>query len=251
MHWVIQKNIFKPGNFDLLVNALDRLEIKHTSVFIKNGTSDMTPDVIPAGKIYICGAIKLTKIANERGWSPGSFLNEKFNFDLWREKLGVEMLNFDLVKGSLATVPTGGAEKFFIRPLEDNKAFDGMVIDQETLAEWRRDPAKAYLSDLEVIVSPVKTIYREYRLFVVDKKVVTGSVYKVGGRPEISPLVDADAIVYAEAIIAKWTPADSFVIDIALGEHGMQVIEFNNINSSGFYASDVAKYAAAIQAAYA
>lgn len=75
---------------------------------------------------------------------------------------------------------------------------------------WRRDAAKSHPQEMEVIVSPLKEIYREYRLFVVKGKVVTGSVYKVGGR-----------------------------------------LNFNNINSSGFYACDVAKYVDAIQTRYA
>jgi hypothetical protein len=249
MHWIIQQSIFKPGNYDLLVSALENLGIDYTSVAIKNG--EMFPDVDIQGKVYICGAIKLTKIAADRHWSAGSFLNAEFNFDLWRKKLGTEMLNFDVVKGTLADVDIGALASFFIRSLEDNKAFDGMVMDREMLADWRRDPSKIHLSTLEVIVSPIKKIYREYRLFVVNKQVVTGSVYKIGGRPEISSVIDADVIDYAINIIGKWTPADSFVIDISLGEDGLKVIEFNNINSSGFYASNVAKYVEAIQTAYA
>lgn len=78
-----------------------------------------------------------------------------------------------------------------------------MVIDREMLAARRRDPAKSKLQDLEVIVSPVKQIYREYRLFVVNGEVVTGSVYKVGGQPHISPDIEAYVRDYARAIIAR------------------------------------------------
>jgi hypothetical protein len=103
---------------------------------------------------------------------------------------------------------------------------------------------------MAVIVSPVKAIYREYRLFVVNRKVVTGSVYRVGGRAEISADVEEYVLEYARKVIDRWIPAESCVIDIGLTEHGLQIIEFNNINSSGFYASDVAKYVDSIQSQY-
>ncbi|MCE3606086.1 ATP-grasp domain-containing protein [Massilia sp. P8910] len=250
MHWVIQRSIFKPGNFQLLVNALDTLGISYTAVAIPNGTFDLTPDVNPDGKVYVCGAIKLARIARDKGWVPGSLLNENFKFDIWLAQLGAGLLNHDIESGTLAEVRTGHLAKFFIRPSEDNKAFDGMVMDSEMIANWRRDPAKAHLQKIDVIVSPVKAIYREYRLFIVNRKVVTGSVYRIGGRAEISPDVEDDVLDYARGVIDRWTPAQSFVMDVCLTQEGLKVIEFNNINSSGFYAINVPKYVDAIQTHY-
>jgi len=97
MRWVIQKNLFKPENYRLLVKALGRLEVGYSSVFIPNGTLDLEPDVNHEGRVYICGAIKLKKIAQERGWSPGSFLNDNFSFDVWVKHLGQTLLNSDAV----------------------------------------------------------------------------------------------------------------------------------------------------------
>jgi hypothetical protein len=250
MHWVIQQSIFKPGNYQLLVDALDTLGISHTSVAIPNGTIELVPDVNLDGKVYVCGAIKLARIARDKGWVPGSFLNENFKFDIWHAQLGAELLNHDITSGTLAEVRTSHLAKFFIRPAEDNKAFDGMVMDSETIADWRRDPAKVHLHQMEVIVSPVKAIYREYRLFIVNGKVVTGSVYRIGGRAEISPDVEDDVLAYARSVIATWTPADSFVMDVCLTQDGLKVIEFNNINSSGFYAINVPRYVNAMQTHY-
>lgn len=250
MHWVIQQSIFKPANYESLVTTLDNFEVPYTSVSIANGTFDMLPDVNPPGKVYVCGAIKLARIARDKAWVPGSFLNENFSFDIWLRELGVELLNSDIDTGKLADVKIPERSRFFIRPLEDNKAFDGMVIDGEMLEAWRHDAAKSHLHQMAVIVSPVKTIFREYRLFVVNRQVVTASVYKIGGRAEVSRDVEPYVLDYARGVIDKWSPADSFVIDIALTEKGLSVIEFNNINSSGFYAIDVAKYVDAILTHY-
>lgn len=250
MHWIIQKNIFKPGNYALLVDALERIGVPYTPVAIRNGTQELVPEVVVEGKVYVCGALKLAKIARDKGWTPGSFFNENFSFDRWLAALGDELLNSVFDKGTLAAVAVPASVSFFIRPAEDSKAFDGGVIDAETLSDWRRDPAKRHLQQIDVIVSPLKEIYREYRLFVVGGQIVTGSVYKVAGKPQISSDVESYVLDYARSMIARWSPADSFVIDIALSGDGLKIIEFNNINCSGFYASDVARYVQAIEACY-
>ncbi|MBL1173678.1 ATP-grasp domain-containing protein [Pantanalinema sp. GBBB05] len=250
MHWVIQQSIFKPDNYKLLTNTLESMGVQYTSVSIPRGTYELEPNVDPMGKVYICGAIKMAKIAQGRGWMPGSFLNDQFRFDIWLKELGDELLNVDITTGKLSNIKPDQFTKFFIRPLEDNKAFDGMVIDNEILKDWCQDPTKSYLYNVDVVVSPVKKIYREYRIFVVNNRVITGSVYKVSGKPQISNLVESTVIEYANEIIKRWVPIESFVVDIGMTEHGLKVLEFNNINSSSFYASDVQKYVYAIQAEY-
>jgi hypothetical protein len=250
MHWVVQQNIFKPENFNVLISALVDLNVPHTAVTIPSGELKLQPDVHPVGKVYVCGAIKMAKIALAKGWEPGSFLNDQFRYDLWLEKLGPELLNHDCSIGKFADINVDQFSRFFIRPLEDNKAFDGMVLDAEMLTTWRQDPLRTYLLNVDVILSPVREIYREYRLFVVGKEVITGSLYKVAGRPQVSDLVEPDVIEYVNKIVDKWLPIESCVIDVCLTEDGWKVIEFNNINSSSFYASNVHKYVAAIQACY-
>lgn len=250
MHWIIQKNLFKPENYRRLTESLERLEIKYSSVFIPNGTLDLEPEVTPAGKVYICGAIKLKKIAQERAWLPGSFLNDDFNVDRWVSELGNTLLNNDVVYGRFCDIQIGHMDKFFIRPLEDNKAFDGMVLDTEMLDIWRNDPSKSNLANLEVVASPIKEIHREYRIFVVKHQVITGSVYKIAGKPQATQHIEQGVIDFAYEVINTWVPAESVVIDICLTSDGYKVIEFNNINSSGFYDSDVQKYVGAIQSAY-
>lgn len=250
MYWVIQKSIFNSIDYARLTASLERFGIPYLPVSIPNNQFHLEPDVDVDGNVYVCGALKMAKIAQDKGWSPGSFLNENFNFKLWLGKLNANLLNCDIIFGKLSDVETSHLKTFFIRPLEDNKAFDGMVIDNNLLEEWRSDPKKGRLQNLDVIVSPVKNIFREYRIFIVNRKVITGSIYKMGGNPLASASVEPIVIEYAERIVQTWIPSESLVVDIGLTEEGFKVIEFNNINSSGFYASDVSKYVEAIQLNY-
>lgn len=251
MHWIIQKGIYKSGNYNLLVGALSTMDIPYTVVSISSDGMDSEPEVHAEEKVYVCGALRLSKIAETRGWYPGSFLNESFRFDLWDEQLGEELLNHGAQIQKLGEVQIPEGSRSFVRPSEDNKAFDGLVANQGVLDEFLTEQSGSNLQDLDVIVAPLKKIYREYRLFVVKNQVVTGSLYKAGGKPQLSDLIDEDVIDYGSRIIGRWTPSESCVIDIALTDLGLKVIEFNNINSSGFYASNVQRYVEAIEIAYA
>jgi hypothetical protein len=250
MHWVIQKSIFKSVNYQLLVGALDRVKIDYSVVSIPRNTYDLEPEIDINSRVYVCGAIKLKQIAEQRGWSPGSFLNENFRVDLWSRYLDDLMLNDIFMISKLSDVDAYQANKFFIRPLVDNKAFNGTVMDIETLQAWKNDPQKKYLMDLDVALSPVKNILYEYRLFVVKHKIITASQYMRATKPELSSFVSSTAIDFVNKVIERWTPSESFVIDIALTTQGYRVIEFNNINSSGFYACEVEKYVKAVQDNY-
>ena len=254
MHWIIQENIFKPENARRLIEVLDRYALPWTAVTIPRSTFEIEPDIRPEGKVYVCGAVKMAEIARRQGWAPGSFLNDHFDFALWQEKLGDELLNHSVEIGKLGELSSPRWNPFFIRPAEDNKAFDGQVMDAEHLDAFRRDPRNQSLLSLSVVVAPIRNILREQRLFVVGNKLVTGSVYKLGGKPYLSQMIEDDVLQYARHIIQTWIPAESCVIDIARVDEGLgdnlRVIEFNNINSSGFYAADVAKYVEAVELEY-
>lgn len=250
MHWVVQRNIFRPRNFESLTDALARLGISSTVVEIPTGTLALEPDIAPHARIYACGGNQMARISKQRGWSPGCFLDDHFNVGAWRAALGEALLNVEVEVEVISQVePRAG--RFFIRPLEDNKAFDGRVMDAEGLRDLQRQAAQWGRGALEVAISEVKEIFREYRVFIVRRKVITGSLYKVGGKPLASREVEEGVYDFARGIIEVWLPHESCVIDVALTPDGYKVIEFNNINSSGFYAIDVPKYVHAIQEAYA
>jgi len=64
MHWIIQKSIFKPVNYNLLTDALDSLGISYTPVYIPNGTYDLQPEILDKKNVYVCGAIMMLYLEN-------------------------------------------------------------------------------------------------------------------------------------------------------------------------------------------
>ena len=246
MHWVVQDNIYSQRNLDLIVDALERAGIEHTVVTIPRGSKSIDPDVDPEGKVFVCGALKMAVVAQAKGWAPGSLLNDNFHFEIWQRHLGDELLNSSARVATLRDLDLETDE--FVRPVEDNKAFTGRVFRAASFQEWKdENPA---LAELQVMASAMQKIYREYRLFFVNQTFVTGSLYLQAGEPAFSPDVDPEAVDYARTMVSAWHPAQAFVIDVALTEHGYKIIEFNNINSSGFYDSDVNRLVASLQTAF-
>ena len=93
-----------------------------------------------------------------------------------------------------------------------------------------------FTSKTRNLVSPTKDIQQEVRCWVVGGKVVTTSLYKMGSRVVYENYDhQTEYWDYAQSMVDKYQPAEAFVIDIALADDKLRIIEVNNINCAGFY----------------
>jgi hypothetical protein len=252
MFWVVQENIFNERGYAELLEALERLEIPHQVVKVRPFIHTLEPDVMPPdGPVMVMGAYTMWKIAQARGWKPGSFTNDNFDFRVQLKHWGARLLNHDSWVGRFADVPPQRMP-FFIRPIHDSKSFPGMVTDWPDFAKWRQavmelDSYATLTGEDLVQVATTKPIVRETRFWVVDGIIVTGSTYKVGSRVYSNSDVDPCALQYAEACVNAWKPARAFCLDIFETENNhLWIGEINTINAAGFYAANVQKLVAAI-----
>jgi len=269
MFYVVQNNLYRELAYHDLMAQLVRRDLPHAVVkpiaiahklvpidfdshAYKGDVADI-PDmeINYDGNIIVMGAITLSNIAVKRGWKPGSFLNDDFTFEKWRKNFGTNLLNHDSIVCQFSDV-TNHWDTFFIRPCEDTKSFNGMVINWGD-GSWKDDmldKANEFallMPDTLVSYCSVKEIYREYRFFVIDGKVITGSQYKIGNRVLSDSTVDDDITQFAQQMVDTWQPARAFVIDIAMTPEGFKVIEINNFNSAGFYACNISKIIDALE----
>ena len=277
MLWVVQNNLYNEYGYKNFITALDRLgsnyvvvkPVPFSTIILPPDFDSMTqriedvdePYIDTDQNIVICGAITLGKVAKARGWTPGTFLNENFDFKYWCDGFGKEnLLNGESI---VCTVENAECdeEEIFLRPTKDTKAFTGIVMTKEEFYKWKERIADIIPydftplhKDTEIMMSPVKEIFAEYRLFVVDGTIVTGSIYKQGtmGITQLNNLngvfqPDEEIMCMAQEMVDKWQPAVAFVIDIAKTPEGLKIIEINNFNSAGFYSSDVYKIINAIE----
>jgi len=244
MHWIVQDNMFNEDGFKILIDTLDRFDIKYSIHKVIPFAHDLVPDVnLADDRVMVMGAYTLANIAKKKGWTPGVFM-DNLDFKIQYEHWGDEFLNHDAIVTRLADVEPFEAPKF-IRPTSDGKAFSGQVMDGFEFEHWKKqvlaiDSWSIVTGDTEIMICPLKKIYREIRNWVINGKVITSSGYKIGARVH-SYEADPDEIEYAQRIADMWSPNEAYCLDIASTREGLKIVEVNNLNSSGFYGADMQK----------
>lgn len=255
MHWLIQERFAKEEQFTAMIATLNRFDIPYTlQERVVPFVGELIPDPqIETDNVICMGSVGMRHAAKKRGWWPGVYDMEPFGFDQHLEHWGFRMLNSDSI-----VVPFGEA-KFegtkFIRPAHDTKAIVGGLMDWDDFGPWQKrvidmgNETGGTLTALTPIqVSTPKQIYAEYRFFVVDGRIATGSMYKFGDRVQYMEVnKDHSAAQYAEECLKLWQPLPAFTLDIADTPNGFKIIETNTINSSGMYAIDVQSLVLALE----
>lgn len=255
-HWILQNNLWDEHGWEDLRDSVVRLGLPFTEVKVIPFVHELipaegSPEALDSlqDPIVVVGSTSLVKAAQKRNWKPGAWLDPKtFRFDVQQYYYDRHMFNYGAIVERLKNVPHRW-NRFFIRPNDDTKSFAGEINTWEQFSDWRQQIqvlgecwGKTVNMDDLVVVAPVRTIAAEYRLFVVDKKIVTGSRYKMGGRLVYDAVIDKPVLVLAEEIIRRFCPADAFALDFAVDPEGMPyVLEVNCINSAGLYAADTQK----------
>lgn len=266
MHWLLQKNALNRelGLFESIVDTLDHGGIPWTAVRALSFTDKIVaadeaihgkeladiPELTLEmdGPVMVYGSYTLALISKKRDWTPGAFVNEHFTHDAWVAGWGdTHLLNGDARVCRLDEIEQviGTREQVFLRPLEDTKSFSGMVVARDEALWWAQRAIDAdgpmLNSSTEVVVASTRSILAEYRLFVVDGRVVTSSLYKMGSRVISEAYTPDSVLAFAKRCIDQWVPDRAFVLDIAETPEGLKVIEVNNINSAGVYAANISR----------
>ena len=254
MFWVVQNNLFKEEGFKTLIQTIERMKLPYKIVKAVSFVGDITPDINPENPVIAIGAYSLWKVAKRKGWKPGVFVNENFTFPKFVKNYGDNLLNKE---AHLSTIEgfEPKYDEFFVKPCKDSKVFAGQKMTWEKFKEWRDKILDlgwegTVTGNTCVVQAPVKEIYREYRFFVVNGKVITGSQYRVGTRVFSTECNEKDVIRYAQKMVNLWSPAAGFVMDVAITPDGFKVIEVNCLNASGFYACDMSKVVFALEELY-
>jgi hypothetical protein len=134
-------------------------------------------------------------------------------------------------------------EPMFVKPSRDQKAFNAGIIEPKiTIKEFITSQLhENFYIDEVLIIAPIKKIYSEYRFFVVNNEVITGSQYKQGNNLVISNIVPNYILENAKEYAKLYNPHDVFTMDLADTQDGIKIVEYNCWNASGLYATDVPK----------
>jgi len=214
--------------------------MQNMSGFIFDTLSDLGTEVIPYG------STSLLEYAKRQRWRH-VFHNDNFNVDVYNKyhrtlNYGSLTMTLSDAKRVLCSPHSSIRGPWFIRPVDDTKAFAGHVITQVELRDWvtiLEDNDCEVTPNTVVSLSCEKDIDMEWRYFIVGGKIISGSAYRFKGASYTERETEQDVIEEAQAIADLWLPHPCCVMDLALWEGKPCVVEFNGLNSSGFYDHDV------------
>lgn len=257
MHWVIQDKLRKDAGLRALRANLPRWGIPHSFHEVVPFVGELRPDVNPAGRAIVIGSYAMRHAARAKGWVPGCFdIGHLFHGDFVRH-WGGNMLNAAALVEKFPDIPKHRLpEEFFCRPAIDSKAWAGTTMSRTDFLLWHEkvmaiidEPGATITRDTEVVVAPIRSIAEEHRCWIVDRRVVTTSLYKRDGQMVADSPSGDDVLGFAQAIAnLTWQPQRAYVLDVGLHPQDRpRVIEVNTLNAAGFYAADVEKLVRAIE----
>lgn len=272
MFWVIQKNLLNNDDYWKFTTALDKRGIPWAPITVIPFSDELElPEGITEPVVFY-GSTSLQRHVMNRPdlLKPGVWAGDNFDYRLHIEKYGDAMLNADAEFYPFKDVPHFEGVKF-IRPVHDTKAFTGQVVGGDEFQTWKNQVLGAHIhmvADTLTMVAEPKHITTEYRFFVVNGYVITGSQYRHKGQLKsrnaddiFGVYRDSLAAVFAQEQVKKWQPASAFVMDIAVINLSDQepdtwmdaeckIIEINSFNCSGFYECDLSAIIEAVETMY-
>lgn len=251
MKFVIQHNMMNTEQLEIIRSAV--LDLPHTFVGMIPFSHEITSDEPLEGVDYIpYGSTLMTTIVSQSmGWKGLHFNLDTFNYEAACKNRD-DMLNDEFilsVKNAILFMKSRKKRSdWFIRPSKDLKQFSGQVIEASECAEWLQDAVNCassgtyQLDENEVVViAKPKTIQAEWRWFIVDGKIIDGAMYRCHDQLVKKHETDQAVIDEAQELANGWLPDSCVVMDTALVDDMLYVVEFNCINSSGLYGHDAKK----------
>lgn len=254
MHWILQNNLFGEREWEQLVSTLERFSLPYSvhKVIPFVGELEPVPE-LQAPKAVCFGSYSMRHFAKAYGCTPGVYDLFEQDFRSQLRAWGELMLNADSQVAAFQDVRLSAPT--FMRPIDDSKHFAGRVFDVEEFVTWQKqvcelgeDYGTSLAPDTMVQVCLPKVIHAEYRFWVVGGEIVTKSLYKLGRRVTYSADVDERICQFVREAIGIWQPHRAFVIDVCDTPNGKRIVEINTINSAGFYAGDIQRIVAALEA---
>lgn len=243
--WVVQKNL--TSEFHRWERALweNKSSFRHIEII---PFSDSLPDVDidPGTPVIVYGSTTLIKNLHTKDWKPGAFFNpDNFRPSLWRIKYGRNFLNYDGCVHKMCELSIPGVSSkdgyAFVRPNGDFKDFSGSVVDYhgwEKFLKSVQEGGYTFDDQLDVYAAPCKNLFEEYRMFIVDGKVVSSSKYRLRTILDKKPGCPDDILSFAQEMADIWSPERAYVMDVCRTDQGsIHLLELNCFNASGVYAA--------------
>jgi hypothetical protein len=249
IQWVVQQNLTGKEDFEGLQNACDRLGIYFIGVTIIPFSSGL-PHFDRQRHSILYGSTTFNVLAyQDNSLREGIFFNDvTFSIENYFEKWGIHMLNYGsrvCTFRELINSTTEDDKLLFIRPNDDSKSFAGDVIQFGEIKNWYEKLSVVantnFSLDSKIVVSEPYNIQTEWRLWIVERKVIAASKYRENFRLKKEEGCPAEVITFAEQRCLEYTPHDVFVMDVCLSGDNYYIVECGCMNGAGFYKANIEK----------
>jgi hypothetical protein len=196
------------------------------------------------GRLFIPGAYY-----QEKELESLSYMSKIDKFDLLANSNHVFTTFKDLVNRKEFFYDIFNTEKIFIRPNSGFKTFTGLPIHFEEFDSEINslNQLTSVTDETLVLVSSCKRMGAEYRFFIVDRQIITGSQYKDKDGLHIRKEYSNEAFSIAQQMAKnKWQPDLAYACDVGIVNGEPKIIELNAFSSSGFYACDIKQLLSAV-----
>lgn len=256
INWILQKNLTKPAILKRIKAALNQtdetwqeIEVIPFSEKLPKIKNKNAFNIIYGSTTFMLNAFK------DKAYKQGVFYHpETFQMRNYVNKWKENVLNDDgyLIEfGKISHIKSQPLQKWFIRPNHDGKEFSGRVDTFESLVKWSQKICTLNLpvfnAKTTVWIAQPKVIIKEWRLFIVDDKIVSASKYmEQGVLTENETDIPIAMLNFASNRIKEYRLSAIYVMDIAEITNGYKLIECNCFNGTGFYKHDIEKIISAI-----
>ena len=249
IQWIVQKNLTSQADMEGLRSSFSKIGVKHMEVDVIPFTSEL-PDFARGLRSIFYGSTTFMKLIEEdTSIKEGIFFDSNtFSIENYFEKWGKRMLNYSAMVTTFRKLMSFDYEAgrlLFVRPDDDSKSFAGEVVAFEELKGWYEKLTgveNAGLSlDSKIVVSEPYNIKYEWRLWIVNRKVVAASKYREYFKLKKERGCPDEVIKYAEERCLEYTPHEVFVMDICLCGDEYYIVECGCMNAAGFYKADIDK----------
>jgi hypothetical protein len=269
VNWIIEKNLFDDYE-NKLVEAINKNGSNCILYDNDRWNSDLKKDLSKLLKdddiVIFHGSLGLgKKMLRETSYYPGIYLTlESYECFKYYGYYGDNLLNNNYLMFGLNDVLRNknfifnifNSEKIFIRPSNGYKTFTGQCLSKINFEKDFDLLIKSYGGiDLDTLclISPAQDIEEEYRLVIVDKKIISGSLYMDSKNRESwiayydKLCEDVNVFKFAESLIEMYQPDFCFDMDICRLSNGdYKLIEINSFCCGSMYGNDYEKVVSAV-----
>lgn len=248
IQWVVQRNLTSQSDFEQLKESCHKIGVTFIELDVIPFTAKL-PEFDRSRSSIIYGSTTFNGLAFEdANLRKGLFFDGvTFSIENYIEKWGRHMLNYHASVITFKELIDGNnysSDKLlFIRPNDDSKSFAGEVKRYDEIGDWYEKLKVVENTNLslesKIVVSEPYNIHYEWRLWVVNKKVVAASKYREYFKLRKEEGCPAEVVSFAEERCQQYTPHDVFVMDICLCGDEYFIVECGCMNGAGFYKANI------------